>query len=163
MGYVADWNRKSFAKVAKLADGGTPDMPEPEEQRPRLQAGGGGGQTPDGRQTVGGFVSYDVGDGDKISIEGGGSADSFKSKGNGNRSSAGGGYRLGYTKELDGDKSIGVGTSGYRYSGESEGQKYHGGKDFNGVDVRYRDKDAEYSAGYDMESKRAQVTYRKRF
>jgi hypothetical protein len=167
MGYVPDWNRKSFCKAVKLADGGSPDLPqiadEPEPEKSRLQYGGGAGKDFLGRPNVGGFASYEVSDGVKVSLEGGGSGESSKSKQHGDQSHYSGGYRVGLSKDLGGDKEVGVGSSGYRYASKDGDQKSSGGKNFNAVDVRYRDGDTEVGAGYDMDSKRVQLNLRKRF
>ena len=152
MGHAPSWMRKSYGKVKKFADGGDVEAPS------RLTGNANVYQEPNGANGIGGSLSYELDNGDKLTASGGGSYIAADKK-----SDLNAGYRVGYAKKLDEDKELDIGTTGYKYKSKRGDETYSGGKDLDSVDVRYRDKDSEYGVGYSPEGRRVQLTMRKRF
>ena len=164
MGHAPDWMRQSYGKVKKMADGGSAGLPDIETE------------TPDdttvspyafkdlrGVDNIGANVTRNLGGGNKVMVDGsiGGyrSSDQYGDK----VSETNTWHRLGYAKELEGDRELGAGVSGYSYRGERGGESFKGGETAATGDVRYRDGNNEFGASYTPEGKRVQVTFRKRF
>lgn len=162
MGYVPDWQRQSYTKVRKMADGG--ELPEIDaDENKRTEFDTYGYTNARGVPNVGGKITHDLGGGNRLSVEGSVGGITGKDQNGQKFSDMNRWHRIGYSKDLGGDREVGVGVSGYGYRGERAGEKYSGGNDLATGDVRYRSGDAEYSASYTPENKGVRLTFRKRF
>lgn len=167
MGYVPSWARDNYCKTDKYADGGGPELPdlgEPMEERPSTTMQPYANVNPDTKIPMGGVnVQHDIGNGTKLSLDLGGGANSYRDGKKGNVSEMNRFHRLGVSQDIGGDREIGVGVSGYGYSGEREGQRWSGGNDLSSGDIRYREGNTELGASYTPENKAVRLTFRKRF
>lgn len=162
MGHAPDWMRKHYGKVRKMADGGAlPDIES--DDRSDTSVNPYAFKDMRGVDNIGANVTQNLGDGNKVmvdaSVGGYRGTDQFGNK----FSETNRWHRLGYSKELEGDREVGVGISGYGYRGERGGEKFSGSNDVSTGDIRYRDGDAEYGINYTPEGKQVRVTFRKRF
>jgi len=165
MGHAPDWMRQSYGKVKKMADGGSVNLPDIESDN-----------APDdttispyaykdlrGVDNVGANVTRNLGGGNKVMVDGAIGGYSGRDEEGRKANETNTWHRLGYAKELEGDREIGAGVSGYSYRGERAGESFKGGEAASTGDVRYRDGSNEYGASYTPEGKRVQITFRKRF
>jgi hypothetical protein len=156
--------RNNYSKVKRMADGGDPRLPNIDADDTRdTQVDTYSFSDVRGVPNVGGRIAKDLGDGNKVSLEGSVGGFSEKDEYGKNVSELNRYHRLGYSKELEGDREIGVGVSGYGYKGERGGYKFEGSNDLSTGDVHYRSGDTEVGASYTPEGKRVQITFRKRF
>ncbi len=166
MGNKPDWVGQSYKKdeILKLADGSA-NLPDIDSDN----APSGTSISPyafkdvRGVDNVGANVTQNLGGGNKVMVDA--SVGGYRGVDEAGRKSSETNtwHRLGYSKELEGDREIGAGVSGYSYRGERGGESFKGGEAAATGDVRYRDADTEYGVSYTPEGKRVQITFRKKF
>jgi len=166
MGEAPDWMRQSYKKgeILKLADGSA-NLPDIDSDNTPNDTSISPYAFKDvrGVDNVGANVTRNLGDGNKVMVDA--SVGGYLGRDEANRKSSemNTWHRLGYSKELEGDREIGAGVSGYSYRGERGGESFKGGDVAATGDVRYRDADTEYGVSYTPEGKHVRVTFRKKF
>lgn len=162
MGHAPDWMRQSFGKVKHMADGGA--LPDIElDETSDISISPYAFKDVRGVDNVGGNVTKELGGGHKVMVDA--SVGGYRGKDEYGKpvSETNTWHRLGYAKELEGDREVGAGVSGYTYRGERSGESFKGGEAASTGDVRYRDGSTEYGASYTPEGRRVMLTFRKRF